>query len=53
MEKTKEKMQKEKEKKKSKAKVLQNCDSGSFPLPFLLLVLRPTQQSVSFLKILM
>jgi len=37
------KTQKEKEKKKSKAEALQNCDFGSFPLSFLLLVLRPTQ----------
>ena len=42
------KTQKEEEKKKSKAEALQNCDRGSFPLPFLLLVLCLAQRSVSF-----
>ena len=42
------KTHKEKEKKKSKVEVLENCDRGSFPLPFLLLALWPVQRSVSF-----
>ena len=50
LKKTKEKMQKENEKKKSKVEALQNCDRGSFPLSFLLLVLRPAQRSIIFFK---
>ena len=42
------KTQKEKEKKKSKTEALQNYDRGSFPSPFLLLVLCPAQWLVSF-----